>query len=95
MTRAEACLAKAAECERAAVLASEPNIRATYSDLAKQWRELAAHAEALDRKRSGKPNESEHCRLSDDRWEIRFAIGQNCAHHYHITGSGSAQGVGG
>ena len=54
MTRAEAYLAKAAECERAAVLASEQNIRATYWDLAKQWRELAVQTEELDRKRSGK-----------------------------------------
>ena len=51
MTRAEACRARAAECERAAVLANEPNIRNTYWDLPKQWKELATQAEALERKR--------------------------------------------
>ena len=50
MTRAQACLARAAECERGAVLATEPNIRTTYSDLAKQWRDLAAQIEALERR---------------------------------------------
>ena len=50
MTRAEACLAKAAECERAAILANEPKTRAMYRDLAQQWRELAVHAETLAKK---------------------------------------------
>jgi hypothetical protein len=50
MTRAEACLAKAAECERAAVLASDPKVRNMYSDLATQWRELVSQADALEQR---------------------------------------------
>jgi hypothetical protein len=34
---------------RAALIATEPKIRATYHDLAKQWRELAAQIGELDR----------------------------------------------
>ena len=51
MNRAQAYLAKAAECEHAALSADDPKKRATYWDLAKRWRELAAQAEALEGKR--------------------------------------------
>ena len=51
MTRAEACIARAAECERAAVAANDPKARNMYWDLAKQWRELAAQAETLEQRR--------------------------------------------
>ena len=63
MTRAEACLAKAAECDRAAVLAAEPNIRTTYSNLAKQWRECAAQVEALERLGRTSKNRNDLSRL--------------------------------
>jgi hypothetical protein len=49
--RVEACKGKAVECERAALLATEDNVRKTYSDLARQWRLMARDAEDLDSKR--------------------------------------------
>ena len=49
--RARACLRKAAECERAAVLAIDPGTQATYRDLARQWREMVDQCEDLDRLR--------------------------------------------
>jgi len=49
--RARACLRKAAECERAAVLAIDPRTQATYRDLARQWREMVDQCEDLDRLR--------------------------------------------
>jgi hypothetical protein len=54
---AEACRRKAIECQRA-TLAARPNIRQMYLDLAKQWKELAEHAVAIERhRRSGLPIE--------------------------------------
>jgi hypothetical protein len=51
--KAQACLQNAAQCERAAVLAAEPDARATYRDLARQWREMVEHYEELNRLRGG------------------------------------------
>jgi hypothetical protein len=42
------CRHKALECERRATLATEPNIRETFVDLARQWRDMADQAQ--DRK---------------------------------------------
>jgi hypothetical protein len=50
----EACKRRALDCERRATLATEPNDRSTYADLARQWRETADQAEDLDRKKIGK-----------------------------------------
>ena len=50
--KAEACRRKAAECERAAVLANEDSVRCAYLDLARQWREMADHAEHIERLRT-------------------------------------------
>jgi hypothetical protein len=47
--RAEACRKKATECQRAALAASDPNIRQMYFDLAKQWKELTEQALAIER----------------------------------------------
>jgi len=57
MTRAEACHAKAAECEHAALSASDSKIRVMYWDLAKQWRELAGDAEALEQRQRARKRE--------------------------------------
>ena len=50
--RAQVCLRKAAECERAAVLAIEPRLQAMYHDLARQWRQMAAQSEELEQRYS-------------------------------------------
>jgi hypothetical protein len=47
--QAEACRRKAAECERAAALATDPGLKATYRDLARQWREMVEHSKDLER----------------------------------------------
>jgi hypothetical protein len=47
--QAEACRRKAAECERAVVLATQPDMQAIYRDLARQWHEMAKHSEGLER----------------------------------------------
>jgi muconolactone delta-isomerase len=47
LDQAHACQVKAAECERAAVLASDEKLRQIYRDLAMQWREMARQAEVL------------------------------------------------
>ena len=39
------------ECQRAALSAPDPDIRQMYLDLAKQWKELAEHAVAIERHR--------------------------------------------
>ena len=54
--RARACLRRAAECERSAVLAIDPGTQATYRDLARQWREMVEQYEDLDRLRGGAPS---------------------------------------
>ena len=50
---AAACRRKALECERAAILATDVAGRLMYFDLAKQWRDMADQAEALERFQSG------------------------------------------
>ncbi len=45
---------KAVECQRAALAAPGLDVRQMYLDLAKQWKELAEHAVAIERhRRSG------------------------------------------
>jgi hypothetical protein len=51
-TRAARFRAKAAECEQASTLASDRNVKQTYLDMAKQWRDLAEQVEVLDRSSS-------------------------------------------
>src|SRR5689334_11283192 len=51
----KACLEKAAECERRAVLASDDTARQTYRDLASQWRDMARQVVDLERRRPGQP----------------------------------------
>jgi hypothetical protein len=60
--QARACLRRAAECERAAVLASDPGTQAIYRDLARQWREMVEQYEDLDRLR-GALQKSDHLAL--------------------------------
>jgi hypothetical protein len=50
--QAEACRRKAAECEWAVVLATQPHLQAIYRDLARQWHEMAKHSEDLERRHS-------------------------------------------
>lgn len=52
--RAEACGNKALNCERAALIATDSNIQAAYRDMARQWREIAEQAEALDRRQAAR-----------------------------------------
>jgi hypothetical protein len=47
--RTKACLEKATECQRRAVLASDAATRKTYRDLAGQWRHMARQMEDLER----------------------------------------------
>lgn len=46
--RAQACREKAAQNARAALAAADPDIKASYQDLAIEWRELAALFEDSD-----------------------------------------------
>jgi hypothetical protein len=48
---AEACRRKAGECERAAVLATNPDLQTMYRDLGRQWREMAAQSEEIEQRR--------------------------------------------
>jgi hypothetical protein len=50
--QADVCRKKAAECERIAILAIEPEKRAMYTQLAAQWREMSEQAERFDRRHS-------------------------------------------
>lgn len=52
--RAEACRNKALNCERAALIATDSNVQAAYRDMARQWREIAEQAEALDRRQAAR-----------------------------------------
>jgi hypothetical protein len=47
-TRAEACCRKAERCKRIATVAVDPDAQRIYSELARQWRQRAAQAEALE-----------------------------------------------
>jgi hypothetical protein len=49
--RAERYRTRAAECDQAAQELREPATKALYLDLARQWRNLARQATALDRER--------------------------------------------
>ena len=49
-SRAEQYRAQATQCETAAAAAHDPKIKATYADLAKQWRDLARQVDTLERK---------------------------------------------
>jgi hypothetical protein len=51
MTKADDYRECAAECERKAVCASDPQVRKQMQDIAAQWRELAEAAEQMDRER--------------------------------------------
>jgi hypothetical protein len=44
---ADECRRNAAECERMALLATDPAVREAYADLARGWRVLAGSTEAL------------------------------------------------
>jgi len=46
--RAEACRRKASECELAARLASDPEMRTMYRALAHEWWEIAKEIEQID-----------------------------------------------
>jgi len=50
--RMNACLAKAAECERRAMLVPDETHRKTYLELARLWRDMAEQVVALDRRLS-------------------------------------------
>jgi hypothetical protein len=45
----EACRRRALECERAATLARDVPGHLMYLELARQWRDMAEHVEALER----------------------------------------------
>jgi hypothetical protein len=49
--RAQDCRERALECTRKAQQATEPSARSTFADLAKQWLEMAADLEHLERRR--------------------------------------------
>jgi hypothetical protein len=51
--QARTCLRKAVDCERAAVLAINPDAQATFRDLARQWRQMVELYGELDRLRRG------------------------------------------
>lgn len=37
------------ECERAAAMATDANVKAIYTNLARQWRDMAEQADVLER----------------------------------------------
>ena len=51
--RADACRRRAEDCERAVARVSDPKVQAAYRDMARQWRELADQAEAIELLRPG------------------------------------------
>ena len=58
--QAKVCQRKAAECERSAVLATDPREQAMYRDLARQWHEMAEQSEELERRRSASKEQRRH-----------------------------------
>jgi hypothetical protein len=48
----KACLEKADDCERRALLATDETHRTTYLELARLWRDMAKQAERLHRRLS-------------------------------------------
>jgi hypothetical protein len=50
--RVNACLAKAAECERRALIVTDETHRKTYLELARLWRDMAEQAGMLERRLS-------------------------------------------
>ena len=50
--RADACRRQAAECERAAIIATDLPVRLMYLDLARQWREMAEQTIDLEQQRA-------------------------------------------
>jgi len=50
-SRTDCLMENAAKCDRMATIVSDQTIRAIYSNLAMQWREMAFRAEMLDRER--------------------------------------------
>jgi hypothetical protein len=50
INRAEAYRGNAEQCERTAVLATDESAKRIYTDLARQWRQKADLAEALERR---------------------------------------------
>jgi hypothetical protein len=50
--RVDACRRHAAECERAAIIATDTAVRLMYLDLARQWREMAQQAVELEERRA-------------------------------------------
>ena len=51
--QAQACLRKAAECESAALRATDEQRRLIYLDLANEWRTLAERVDTMDRQPQG------------------------------------------
>ena len=47
-SRSKACRIKAAECDGLLYYGDGPDIKASYQELAMQWRELGAQADELD-----------------------------------------------
>jgi len=51
---AEECRLRAEQCEQTAKAATHPPEQRIYAELARQWRRMAAQAQALDQPRAGK-----------------------------------------
>jgi hypothetical protein len=54
-TRAAACRQRAEDRDRAASRVSDPQVQATYRDMARRWREMADHAEAIEKALAARP----------------------------------------
>jgi hypothetical protein len=52
-SRSENCREKADECERAAARVSDPQIRASYCQMSRQWHEMAERQLAIDEALTG------------------------------------------